>query len=47
MTRRARGAVTANPARPTRASATALHREWLTLVDIDGPFLAAPALVEV
>lgn len=33
--------------RPPVRTGAAAHREWLTLVDTDGPFLAAPALSRV
>lgn len=33
--------------RPPVRTGAAAHREWLTLVDTDGPFLAAPALARV
>jgi methylase of polypeptide subunit release factors len=38
------------PGRPRRSPATnaaELHRQWLTLFDIEGPFLAVPALKKV
>ena len=35
------------PRRPPTASASDLHRQWLELVDTDGPFLAIPPLKRV
>ncbi|MGO9381174.1 MAG: DNA methyltransferase [Mycobacterium sp.] len=35
------------PRRPPLASASDLHRQWLELVDTDGPFLAVPPLKRV
>jgi hypothetical protein len=35
------------PRRPPPASASDLHRQWLELVDTDGPFLAIPPLKRV
>jgi hypothetical protein len=39
--------ITRPPRRPAPASAADMHRQWLELVDTDGPFLAIPPLKRV